>query len=98
MGNAPRSNPSGAFNERFAAGVPDRRANPCGRVGTGQQRARVCAGVPGFGKKIRVAEPGRSGGTRTHDPRFWRPMLYQLSYTPAGGSASIGRAFAWQAT
>src|SRR5476651_2029200 len=25
---------------------------------------------------------GRSGGTRTHDPRFWRPMLYQLSYTP----------------
>ena len=24
----------------------------------------------------------RSGGTRTHDPRFWRPMLYQLSYTP----------------
>ena len=26
---------------------------------------------------------GRSGGTRTHDPRFWRPMLYQLSYTPS---------------
>ena len=25
---------------------------------------------------------GRSGGTRTHGPRFWRPMLYQLSYTP----------------
>ncbi len=24
-------------------------------------------------------------------------MLYQLSYTPAGGSASIVRAFAWQA-
>ncbi len=22
---------------------------------------------------------GRSWGTRTHDPRFWRPMLYQLS-------------------
>ena len=29
---------------------------------------------------------GRSGGTRTHDPRFWRPMLYQLSYTPANGA------------
>src|SRR5437588_10393898 len=25
---------------------------------------------------------GRGGGTRTHGPRFWRPMLYQLSYTP----------------
>src|SRR6185437_9454611 len=25
---------------------------------------------------------GRSGGTRTPGPRFWRPMLYQLSYTP----------------
>src|SRR5690606_18972478 len=42
--------------------------------------------------------PGRSGGTRTHGPRFWRPMLYQLSYTPPGGSASSHRAFAWQAT
>src|SRR5262245_56774914 len=28
------------------------------------------------------SESGRSGGTRTPDPRFWRPMLYQLSYTP----------------
>jgi hypothetical protein len=25
---------------------------------------------------------GRSGGTRTPSPRFWRPVLYQLSYTP----------------
>ena len=25
---------------------------------------------------------GRRGGTRTPDTRFWRPMLYQLSYTP----------------
>ena len=29
-----------------------------------------------------LARNGRSGGTRTHGPRFWRPMLYQLSYTP----------------
>src|SRR3712207_9532800 len=42
---------------------------------------------------------GRSGGTRTHDPRFWRPMLYQLSYTPTptrpsgeGASAQVGAA------
>ena len=25
---------------------------------------------------------GRSGGTRTLSLRFWRPALYQLSYTP----------------
>ncbi len=25
---------------------------------------------------------GRGGETRTHDLRFWRPLLYQLSYTP----------------
>lgn len=25
---------------------------------------------------------GRGSKIRTHDPRFWRPMLYQLSYTP----------------
>src|SRR5438046_2608739 len=27
--------------------------------------------------------PGRSGGARTPNPRFWRPVLYQLSYTPS---------------
>src|ERR1700692_2853863 len=25
---------------------------------------------------------GKSGRARTCDPRFWRPVLYQLSYTP----------------
>ena len=25
---------------------------------------------------------GRPGGTRTPSPRFWRPVLYQLSYWP----------------
>jgi hypothetical protein len=25
---------------------------------------------------------GRAGGARTPDPRFWRPVLYQLSYSP----------------
>ena len=28
------------------------------------------------------AGDGRRGGTRTPNPRFWRPVLYQLSYTP----------------
>src|SRR4051812_13876176 len=27
---------------------------------------------------------GRRGGTRTPNRRFWRPLLYQLSYTPVG--------------
>ena len=27
---------------------------------------------------------GRSGGNRTPNLRFWRPALYQLSYTPKG--------------
>src|SRR5208282_6351581 len=28
------------------------------------------------------ARAGRSGGARTPNPRFWRPVLYQLSYAP----------------
>ena len=27
-------------------------------------------------------KPGRSGGTRTPDRWFWRPLLFQLSYAP----------------
>ena len=27
---------------------------------------------------------GRGSKNRTHDTRFWRPLLYQLSYTPKG--------------
>src|SRR5580698_11576186 len=34
-------------------------------------------------------ESGRSGGTRTPGPRFWRPMLYQLSYTPKSRPYSL---------
>src|ERR687889_1203887 len=34
----------------------------------------------------------RAGGTRTHDLRFWRPLLFQLSYCPlsAGPTGSPG--------
>ena len=28
------------------------------------------------------APSNRPGGTRTPNPRFWRPVLYQLSYGP----------------
>src|SRR5690625_4675600 len=33
---------------------------------------------------------GRGGGTRTPGPRFWRPMLYQLSYTPSAPPGRYG--------
>ena len=32
---------------------------------------------------------GRGRRTRTHDPWFWRPVLYQLSYTPVCISATL---------
>src|ERR1700737_1470591 len=39
-----------------------------------------------------IPESGRGGATRTPDPRFWRPLLYQLSYTPVPvGANSISR-------
>src|SRR4030081_3870352 len=33
-----------------------------------------------------LGHAGRSGRARTCDPRFWRPVLYQLSYTPVGSA------------
>ena len=33
----------------------------------------------------------RPGGNRTPNPRFWRPVLYQLSYGPSKGRARSGR-------
>ena len=41
-------------------------------------------------------EAGRGGGSRTPDLRFWRPTLYQLSYTPTGAisaPSALGRAY-----
>ena len=35
---------------------------------------------------IPATRSGRSGGARTPNPRFWRPVLYQLSYTPRPGN------------
>jgi hypothetical protein len=34
---------------------------------------------------------GRSGRTRTCNPRFWRPVLYQLSYTPRRPTVYTGQ-------
>ena len=32
---------------------------------------------------------GRGSRDRTHGTRFWRPLLYQLSYTPVSGRNEI---------
>src|SRR5579862_4330380 len=32
---------------------------------------------------------GRAGGTRTPNRRFWRPVLYQLSYCPSPARAPV---------
>ena len=35
-----------------------------------------------LGHFLTVGGSGRGGRARTYDNRFWRPVLYQLSYTP----------------
>src|SRR5665213_23800 len=39
-------------------------------------------------RRLPGSPPGRSGRTRTCNPRFWRPVLYQLSYTPPEADAA----------
>ena len=36
---------------------------------------------------------GRGSKIRTHDTRFWRPLLYQLSYTPVSAGAAGRRRY-----
>ncbi len=55
----------------------------------GRNAKRLKKGSFGFlrRKKKSFAEAkdplyGRGGETRTRDTRFWRPVLYQLSYAP----------------
>ena len=45
-------------------------------------------------RTLRRRALGRGSRTRTHDQRFWRPRLYQLSYTPI---FNIGRTMNWWA-
>ena len=47
-------------------------------VGAGDAKATLSARAIGRS----AGDAGRRGGTRTPNPRFWRPVLYQLSYTP----------------
>lgn len=46
--------------------------------------------LPGSGAQNGIAHRGTGRGIWTHDSRFWRPLLYQLSYArvkqkPQGG-------------
>ena len=42
----------------------------------------ACLPIPPPRQVSRRIYRGRSGGIRTPDRRFWRPLLFQLSYTP----------------
>src|SRR6266851_3914794 len=63
------------------------RARPKVKVAR-NQRFRMRSNAPEFGSVEIKGLAGRSGRARTCDPRFWRPVLYQLSYTPAEDPAS----------
>src|SRR5437764_564739 len=77
----------------LVAGKSKRRRISAMRAGS---RWRLCTAQPPKRQGMRRDErealrlrqvvdlAGRSGRARTCDPRFWRPVLYQLSYTPAG--------------
>ncbi len=62
---------------RYCAG-PVKSRRQIGPPGLAQAPNRQFSGLePGFSGRN-----GRSGEARTPNPRFWRPVLYQLSYTP----------------
>ena len=75
---------------RFNARRPPSRGQGLRRVRQSPNNSPISAssGCDGDGPQFsaRHRGHGRGGGTRTPDPRFWRPMLYQLSYTPNPGS------------
>src|SRR4030088_965151 len=55
------------------------------RVGL-KVKARGTAGPSNPPERTATGLAGRSGRARTCAPRFWRPVLYQLSYTPVGSA------------
>ena len=48
-----------------------------------RQNFNMLINKPRHNALILLRNIGRGDRIRTCDPRFWRPMLYQLSYTPA---------------
>ena len=59
-----------------------------GQRATSPIRAGI-AHTPGGRKTVGDGEDGRGSRARTRDLRFWRPPLYQLSYTPASSRAAF---------
>ena len=59
------------------------RGNPVPKAGTKTGQHRL-----GSKRKPRLcgAFSYRAGRTRTYNPRFWRPVLCQLSYGPRRGA------------
>src|SRR4030042_6828290 len=47
------------------------------------------------GRRSVPDRPGRPGRNRTHNPRFWRAVLYQLSYWPVCAGRSAGAAYSF---
>ena len=89
----------GAGFEPAKALPPDLQSGPFGRLGIHPLRSTPPRwGREEPGKIASNPQPGRAGGgTRTHNPRFTKPMLYRLSYAsglrreiayhiPAGGA------------
>ena len=66
---------------RACSGVGARQASRRGRAGPG---AEACRFVCRF-TNVLESRVSRAGGTRTPNRRFWRPVLYQLSYCPLIG-------------
>ena len=60
--------------------APCKVSLPVGQVTLKASCLTSCKNLIGF--FIFLYFLGRSGGTRTLSLRFWRPALYQLSYTP----------------
>src|SRR3989304_3044689 len=40
-------------------------------------------------RPISYLKSGRGGGIRTPDLRFWRPLLFQLSYAPTSAALAV---------
>ena len=77
-----------AERTRFAARTT-RLGRKRSQTSTGSLLCTACPSSPpahaqkkSQGKRLPWLFSGRGRRTRTHDPWFWRPVLYQLSYTP----------------
>ena len=72
----------GAGFEPAKAMPPDLQSGPFGRLGIHPNgNAPHALALRSPETALLIQEPGRAGGgTRTHNPRFTKPMLYRLSY------------------